>query len=257
MNKDPPKLTIENLSMSGRILASTLHLSKRLAIPGAIPIKIDQKIEEFILSFNAKPAFKGFGGFPCSTCISLNHQIVHGIPTQIPLINGDLISIDIGVAYKGNFTDAARTFVVGQDCKENKKNKLIATTQTALNDGINKAVHGNKVGDISYAIQRIIEFNNYRTPIELGGHGIGLAPHEDPFIPNYGVSGSGDNLISGTCLAIEPVVIDGPKEIELEDDGWTLSSVSKSLSAHIEDTIIVTDNVPIILTRDTLDGDVI
>lgn len=254
MHEIPPKLTIQNLKESGRILASALSLSKRLAVPGAVPLHIDQKIEEFILSCNARPAFKGFCGFPCSACISINHQVVHGIPTQEPLKEGDLITVDIGVAYKSNHTDAARTFVVGNEPSDKILN-IINVTQKALDDGINKAVENNTIGDISYAIQRIIEFNNYKTPLDLGGHGIGLVPHDDPFIPNYGVSGSGDNLIFGMCLAIEPIVIDGPKDIKKGNDGWTMYSPSKSLSAHIEDTIIVTDDIPIILTRVTLHGE--
>ncbi len=253
MYEIPPKLTIKSLTMSGRILASALNLSKRLTIPGAVPLHIDQKIERFITSLNAKPSFKGFNGYPNSICVSLNSQIVHGMPTNSPLKKGDLITIDIGVSYKNNHTDAARTFVVGKDPSDKILN-IINATQKALDDGIYKAIKGNTIGDISYAIQRIVEFNNYKTPLELGGHGIGLVPHDEPFIPNYGVSGSGYILVPGMCLAIEPIVIDGPKEIKTGDDGWTVFSPSKSLSAHIEDTIIITNDVPIILTRNTLEN---
>lgn len=231
-------------------------MSKHLSIPGSIPLNIDSEVESFIVGLKAIPSFKGFNGYPNAVCISVNSQIVHGIPSKTPLEVGDLVTIDIGVAYKNNHTDAARTFVVG-DKTTNKVEKLISTAETALRDGINKATKNNTIGDISYAIQRVIEFNNYRTPIELGGHGIGLVPHMEPFIPNYGVSGSGEKLIVGMCLAIEPVVIDGPKNIILDKDGWTISSPSKSLSAHIEDTIIITNSNPIVLTKRTLNGDMI
>lgn len=256
MENVPPKLSVKNLAFSGKILASALSLSKSLLLPGAVPAEIDKKIENFIISFNAVPAFKGYSGYPCSTCISINHQIVHGIPTHIPLKCGDLVTIDIGVSYNKNHTDAARTFVVGNE-KSEIQTKLIHTANKALDDGIRKAVDKNNIGDISYAIQRIIEFNSFKTPLELGGHGIGLVPHGSPFIPNYGVAGSGPGLESGMCLAIEPIVVAGPKEVEVENDGWTIFSPSKSLSAHAEDTVVVTDGAPIILTRETLEGEAI
>lgn len=234
-------------------MASALDIAKKMAIPGVIPLSIDNVIENFIISLNAIPSFKGFNGYKHSTCISINSQIVHGIPTNKPLEVGDIVTIDIGVSYKQNHTDAARTFVVGHNTTD-EINRLISTAETSLRDGINKATANNTIGDISYAIQRVIEFNGYKTPTELGGHGIGLSPHEDPFIPNYGVAGSGIKLKPMMCLAIEPVVIAGPKEILLEKDRWTISSQSGSLSAHVEDTIVVMDNHPIILTKKTLDG---
>lgn len=257
MENTKSELNLKNLIVSGKILASSLNKSKDLVVDGAIPEQIDKKIEKFIHSLNAVPSFKGYNGYPSSTCISLNHQIVHGIPKKVPLKEGDIVTVDIGVSYKKNHTDAARTFIVGNNPNK-KQEKLLQCCNKALNDGISKAINNNNVGDISYAIQRIIEFSGYRTPLELGGHGIGLSPHTEPFIPNYGTAGSGIKLKSGMCLALEPIVIDGSNEIEIDkDDNWTIFSPHKNLSVHIEDTIVVTDNVPIILTRETLEGGLI
>lgn len=249
-------LNIRTHLHSGKILASALLLSKKLAKPGISPEYIDLEIHRFILSQKASPSFLGLDGFPCATCISVNSQLVHAVPSKRPLVNGDIVTVDIGVSYKRHCTDAARTFVIGKATKKQKF--IIETTALALDAGIAEAISGNRVGDISYAIQRRVELNGFRSPLEFGGHGIGFKPHEEPFIPNAGIKGIGPKLVTGNCLAIEPIVLEGSIEIFIDaDDGFTYFTNDGKLSAHIEDTIVVSDHVPIILTRETLCGGII
>jgi len=246
-------LDISLITYSGRILASALALAKTLIKIESTPLYIDRKITEFILSYNAVPSFIGLGEYPYATCISVNDQVVHAVPTRKPLKRGDVVTVDIGVSYKGHCTDAARTFVVGKKSRE-KKN-LIDAVNIALDDGIKAAVAGNRIGDISYAIQRAVELNGYRSPLEFGGHGIGTKPHLDPFISNTGMKGLGVKLLEGICLAIEPIAMAGSIEVFVDEaDTFTCYSEDGCLSAHAEDTIIVTKTVPIILTRATFSG---
>jgi methionyl aminopeptidase len=252
-----PSLNLNNLLQSGKILSSALYAAKNLIYSGSIPLEIDTLIEDIIIKNGGTPSFKGYNNFPNASCISVNEQIVHTIPSSTPLVEGDLITIDIGVSYKGHCTDAARTFYVGKNTNNHKK-YLLSTAKIALDNGILFACAGNRVGDISYAIQRIIELNGYTTPLEIGGHGIGTSPHQPPFIPNYGVKGSGMKLVYGMCLAIEPILIEGSNKLALDSaDGWSIYSPEGCLSVHIEDTIIVTEREPVILTRETLEGGVI
>jgi len=244
------------ISHSGKILASALLLSKKLALPGITPAEIDLKINSFIRSHGATPSFLGLDGYMYSTCISINNQVVHAVPTNSPLEYGDMVTIDIGVMFKGHCTDAARTFVVGKPTKEQQK--LIKTANLALDDGIKAAIVGNRVGDISYAIQRCVELNGLRSPLEFGGHGIGFKPHENPFISNTGMKGKGMKLIEGIGLAIEPIVMSGSIGVFIDEvDGCTCYSDDGSLSAHVEDTIIVSYSIPFILTRETLSGGIV
>jgi methionyl aminopeptidase len=250
-------LNLNSIIHSGKILASALNLSKNLITVGISPLEIDTEIEKSIKRNGGVPSFLGYNGFPNSSCISINEQIVHGVPSTEPLQEGDLVTIDIGVSYENHCTDAARTFYIGS-CIDERKKSLLSTVERALNNGILFSVSGNHVGDISYAIQKVIEINGYKTPLEIGGHGVGTVPHQPPFIPNYGVKGSGMELVYGMCLAIEPIVIDGSNKLALDSaNGWSIYSPDGCLSVHIEDTIVVTDKEPLILTRNTLEGGVV
>jgi methionyl aminopeptidase len=247
----------EPLIHSGKILASALDLSKRLISEKITPLEIDLEVHKFIVEQKAVPSFLGLGGFPYSICISINDQVVHGIPVDRYLKQGDLVTVDVGVSFDGHCTDAARTFVVGKT-KNKIKNNLIVAANEALDAGIQKAVAGNKVGDISYAIQKCIESSGFRSPLCIGGHGIGMSAHLDPFIPNTGMPGRGIELLEGLCLAIEPVVMAGSIDIFVsKQDNFTMYSKDGCLSSHVEDTIIVTSRAPLILTRETLNGGLI
>lgn len=245
-------LDLSNLSQSGKILASSLELSKSLVVQGSKPIDIDREVEKFIILNDAIPSFKGYRNYPFSTCISINSQAVHGLPSSSPLEEGDVVKMDIGVSYRGHCTDAARTFVVGTP--SDKMLRMLSSAGKALNDGISQAYSGNHVGDISFAIYKNIFMNGYKTPTRLGGHGIGTSPHQPPFIPNFGVKGSGAELIRGMCLAIEPILIDGPNIVELSADGWCFYSPGGHMVVHVEDTVVINDLAPFILTRETLRG---
>ncbi|KKL56002.1 hypothetical protein LCGC14_2249770 [marine sediment metagenome] len=235
---------------SGRILASALHKAKKLLQAGTTPLDIDSSVEKEILRLGGVPLFKGYKEFPNTICVCVNEDVVHGIPGNCKLVNGDVVTIDIGVSYKSHCTDAARTYVVGSTTPH----AMIECVLLALDNGIKKAIVGNTVGDISYAIQKAVYRGNknYNVPLKLGGHGIGLMTHCPPFIPNYGRRGEGELLLKGLCLAIEPIIFDGPSDVILKTDGWTYTSPTGVLSVHVEDTIIVTDKNPIILTRETI-----
>lgn len=247
-------LEISHLIKSGKILASCLDLSKKLFKSGYSALQVDEEVEKFILSQQAKPSFKGLHGFPFTCCICFNEQVVHGIPTDRKVVEGDIITVDIGVSYNDHCTDAARTYLFSKN--EYKKN-IILTSYKALDAGILKCIESNTVGDISYSIQKEIETNGFRTPLEIGGHGIGLEPHAEPFIPNYGVPNTGMTLEYGMVLAVEPIVMEKDNTIEVSNDGFTLVSSNGYLSSHVEDTVVVTDKTPMILTRRTLDGTLI
>ncbi|MCK5020537.1 MAG: type I methionyl aminopeptidase [Candidatus Peribacteraceae bacterium] len=251
-----PALNYKYFSHSGKILASALLLSKKLARPGITTVEIDFKIHNFIVKYKAIPSFLGLNGYAHASCISINNQVVHGAPTNIPLKLGDLITVDIGVSYKNHCTDAARTFVIGAPTTEQQN--LIDTSKSALDSGIKEAITGNRIGDISYAIQRCVELNGFRSPLDYGGHGIGFKPHLNPFISNTGIKGKGKKLIEGQGLALEPIVMAGSIEIFIDGvDECTCYSKDGALSAHIEDTIIVSDLIPLILTRETLNGGIV
>jgi len=234
---------------SGHMLAETLKfLTTGYVKPGITTLDISNMAEEFIRSYDgAVPAFLGYNGFAGACCVSVNQQIVHGVPDNTPILEGDVVSIDCGVVYKGHFSDACRTVAIGDI--DPKVSKLIEVTRESLDEGIKGALVGNRVGDISYAIQRHIERNGFKVSLEFVGHGIGKVLHGPPCIPNYGPPNRGPKLKPGTCLAIEPVVFDGPPDAILAPDGWTVSSKYGNMSAHFEDTIIVTEEGPEIITR--------
>ena len=244
------KEEIERLRESGRIVAAALRLAAGLCRPGIRTLDIDKEVEAFIEGEGGRPAFKGYAigskVFPASVCISIDDEVVHGIPGERRLESGALVGLDIGVEKTGYYADAAVTVVAGGCTPE--QSDLIDKTCEALGAGINAAVAGNRVGDISSAIQRHVEAAGYSVVRDLCGHGIGRTMHESPQVPNYGRPHSGARLKSGMVLAIEPMVNVGSWRVEVEDDEWTVVTKDGSLSAHFEHTVVVTDSEAEILT---------
>jgi methionyl aminopeptidase len=230
-----------------QIVAEVLEGIKRIIAPGIMTKELDEFAESFVLSKGAIPAFKGYRGFPASLCTSINEQVVHGIPSLTRLKEGDIISLDIGVYYKGFYGDAALTLPVGETGKEAER--LLSTTEKALYWGIEKAVGGNRVSDISHAIQSCVEKEGFSVVRNFVGHGIGRELHEEPQIPNFGRPGEGPVLMEGMTLAIEPMVNAGSWEVVILNDGWTAVTKDRSLSAHFEHTVAVTSDGPLILTK--------
>jgi methionyl aminopeptidase len=214
---------------------------------GVTTRELDKFAESFILSKGAKPAFKGYRGYPSTICASVNEQVVHGIPSSVKLKKGDIISIDIGVYYNGFYGDAALTLPVGDI--SSKAKKLLAVTEESLQVGIENAVTGNRLSDISFAIQNNVEPEGFSVVRNFVGHGIGRKLHEEPQIPNFGKPGQGPELMPGMTLAIEPMVNEGGWEISILNDGWTAVTKDQSLSAHFEHTVAITKNGHDVLTK--------
>jgi len=242
-SKDEIKRMVE----ACRIVAEVLEGIKKIITPGIMTKELDEFAESFVLSRGAIPAFKGYKGFPASLCTSINEQVVHGIPSLTRLKEGDIISLDIGVYYKGFYGDAALTLPVGEIDEEAKR--LLSTTEKALYQGIEKAVGGNRVSDISHAIQSCVEREGFSVVRNFVGHGIGRELHEEPQIPNFGNPGEGTVLMEGMTLAIEPMVNAGGWEVVILNDGWTAVTKDRSLSAHFEHTVAITSDGPLILTK--------
>lgn len=228
---------IELIRQSSLLVGKTLALVAELIQPGVTTFELDKRAEEFIRDHGGVPAFKGYSGFPNTLCASPNSQIVHGIPNREPLKDGDVISIDCGVLMNGFFGDSAYTFCVGDVNPETKK--LLQVTKESLYLGIEKAVHGNRVGDIGYAIQDYCESHSYSVVRELVGHGVGRKLHEAPEVPNYGRKGSGPMLKSGMVIAIEPMINQGVRNMIFEKDGWTTRTRDGKMSAHFEHTLAI------------------
>ncbi len=238
---------IKRISESCRIVAETLEGIRKNIVPGITTKEIDEFAESFVISKKAKPAFKGYRNYPSTVCASVNEQVVHGIPSSIKLKEGDIISLDMGVYYKGFYGDAAVTLPVG--AVSTQARKLMDVTKQALDEGIKMAVVGNRLSDISSAIQKHSESEGFSVVRNFVGHGIGRELHEEPQIPNYGRPGEGPKLVEGMTLAIEPMINAGGWEIVILDDGWTAVTKDKSLSAHFEHTIAITKNGQDILTK--------
>lgn len=246
-------ITIKNqndiaaMRTAGRITKQALNLVGRHIKPGVTTRELDQIAYDYIRSQGAMPSFLNYNGFPASICASRNDEVVHGIPSKKTVLqDGDIISIDVG-AYKGGFHgDCAKTFFVGQVSEEAKR--LVAATRQSFYEGIQFARAGNRIGDISFAIQRYIEEMGYSIVRDLVGHGIGSHMHEDPSVPNFGRQGRGPRLVPGMTLAIEPMVNAGNFEVRVMDDDWTVKTLDGSLSAHYENTILITGGEPEILT---------
>ncbi len=238
---------IELMKTANRIVAETHALLAERVKPGITTIDIDRIAEEYILKCGATPAFKGYNGFPATVCIAVNEQVVHGIPGQRILKDGDIIGLDIGAVKNGYYGDAARTLPVGDVSPIARK--LIEVTKDSLNQGIAQARVGNRLTDISHAVQQYAESYGFSVVRQYVGHGIGRKMHEAPQVPNYGVPGRGPRLKKGMALAIEPMINVGGWEVKILSDRWTVVTADGSLSAHYEDTIAITDGDPMILTR--------
>lgn len=238
---------IEGIRKSSRILVETFTHIKKFICAGIKTKKIDQEVDGFIRSKNAIPSFLDFNGYPAAVCISINEQVVHGIPGSRILEDGQIVGIDIGVNYKGFFSDAAYTYSIGTVSQEIEQ--LLNVTRESLHKGIDKARNGNRLSDISHAIQKHAESFDYSVVRELVGHGVGLSVWELPQVPNYGTPAKGLKLQPGMVLALEPMVNIGGAAVETENDGWTVVTKDRSLSAHFEHTIVIMDNKTEILTQ--------
>lgn len=237
---------IDGIRKSCSIVAYTLKKLYSAIEPGVTTEFLNEMAEELCFQKGGTPAFRGYRGFPYSICSSRNEEIVHGFPTDVPLKNGEILSIDFGVLYKGWYGDSAFTKAVGHHSV--KAAKLIRVTKQCLDDGIAQACAGNRLGDIGNAIQTRAEMNGFNVIREFVGHGIGRDLHEDPQILNYGDAGKGEMLKVGMAIAIEPMVVQGACETHTMPDGWTVITKDHKLSAHWEHTLTITDNGPEILT---------
>ncbi len=237
---------IDAMAASGEILVRCMDVLAAMVRPGITTGELDAAAEEFIRAQGATPAFKGYHGFPGSICASPNHMVVHGIPGKFKLDSGDLISIDIGVVYEGWVSDAARTFPVGAVTPVAEK--LLAVTEESLMRAVVECRPGNRLGDISNAVQSHVEANGFSVVRTLVGHGVGRSMHEDPQIPNFGPPGKGVRLEEGMVLAVEPMTTVGGHAVRVGDDGWSIFSQDESLAAHFEFTIAVTAQGPRVLT---------
>ena len=240
------KREIELLKEAGHIVYLTHQYLRPHIKAGIKTIELDRLAEDFIRSRGATPSFKGYEGFPYTLCISINDEVVHGFPSERTLKDGDIISIDIGACYKGYHGDSAWTYQVGEISSEAKY--LLEHTEKALYEGIKQAKVGNRIGDISAAIEKYATKHNLGVVKELVGHGVGTSVHESPDVPNYGKEGTGPRIKDGMVIAIEPMLTSGSPDIYVEDNDWTVVTDDGSLSAHYEHTIAVTNDGVIILT---------
>ena len=231
---------IEQLKRSSAMVAEVFEKLKGMIVPGITTQELDQAAEEYILSKGGRPAFKGYRGFPATLCISINDEVVHGIPGQRRLKEGDIVSLDVGVNYIGYFGDAAVTLPVGEIDPEAKR--LLEVTKKALYIGIEKAKAGNRLFDISYAIQSWVESHGFSVVRDFVGHGIGKELHEEPQIPNFGTPHQGPRLEKGMVFALEPMVNEGTHEVRVLSDGWTVVTADGKRSAHFEHTIAIADD---------------
>ncbi|MCD8048011.1 MAG: type I methionyl aminopeptidase [Clostridia bacterium] len=242
------KSDIEAMAESGQILAKALEAAEEAVKPGMTTERLNEIVEKVILREGAKPSCKNYQGFPACCCISPNNVVVHGIPSRsVVLKEGDIVSVDSGAYYKGFHSDAARTFAVGKISEEAKR--LIEVTRACFFAGAKMAVDGNRVGDIGSAIQQMAEEAGYGVVRELVGHGVGRSLHESPDVPNFGRAGKGVRLTRGMVIAIEPMINMGAADVRFsKTDGWTVTTLDGSLSAHYENTVAITEDGPKILT---------
>ena len=238
---------INMISKSCQIVADTIEMLSEYVIAGASLIDLDNKAEKYIVSCGARPAFKGYMGFPSTLCISIDDAVVHGLPHEGYLREGQIVGIDCGAELNGYYGDHAKTFAVGEISDE--KNNLMQITKESLYKGIEQAKPGNYVGDIGHAVQSHAESYGYSVVRELVGHGIGEKLHEEPQVPNYGNPNQGYKLHAGMCIAIEPMINLGSKEIYTAKDGWTIFTMDGQVSAHFEHTIAIKEDGPHILSK--------
>ncbi len=237
---------LKSMRQACKITAAARALAGEMVTPGMNTKKIDKAVHDFIVSQGAKPSFLNYNGFPASTCISVNSTVIHGIPGGYTLKEGDIVSIDVGAYYEGFHGDCAATFPCGAISTEAQK--LIDVTKQSFFEGIRFATRGHRVSDISHAIQTYVESNGFAVVRAFVGHGVGAQLHEEPEVPNYGNPGRGPRLIPGMTLAIEPMVNEGTHEVRVLRDGWTTVTADGKLSAHYENTVLITDGEPEILT---------
>ena len=235
------------MAAAGAIVAETLALLAEAARPGMSTLDLDQLAEQHIRAAGGVPTFKGYRGFPGSICASPNTMIVHGIPSDdVVLLDGDILSIDVGVTRQGFVGDSDVTIAVG-DVPERTK-ELLRTCQASLQAAVEGCQVGGRLGDIGAAVQGVVEARGFAVVRDLVGHGVGRSMHEDPQVKNYGQAGTGGELKAGMTLAIEPMITDGSYEIHIDDDGWSIFTVDDSLAAHFEHTVAITDEGPRVLT---------
>ena len=239
---------IAMMKKAGRITAEALLVAKEAIRPGVSTKEIDTKIHDFIKKCGAIPSFLGYGGFPGSACISINSEVIHGIPSKKVIIQeGDIVKIDVGARYCGYNGDSARTFPVGNVSDEALK--LISVTEASFYEAMKVAKSGNRIGDIGSAIENFVISNGFSVVKKYVGHGVGKDLHEEPEVPNFGIAGRGPRLYSGMTLAIEPMVNVGTDDVRVLKDGWTVVTADGKLSAHYENSIVITESDPIILTE--------
>jgi len=247
------KISISKMFQAGRLLAKMFKILEPLIRPGISTLKIDSLIEHYLSKNGLISKTKGYGSYKHVCCISINDEVVHGVPKAHKVIKtGDLVKVDVCASWRGYCADMARSFLI-EDEQNSKKKQLIFVAKKALDKGIEQAQVGNRLSDISAAIQQEVERHGLAVIRDFAGHGIGKQMHEDPEILNYGQPGQGIVLQAGMAFAIEPMVTMGDYKIYITEDGWTAKTVDKSLAAHIEDTIVITDNGPKILTRSELE----
>ena len=237
---------LESMRQACKITASARALAGQMVKPGVSTKAIDQAVYDFIVAQGAKPSFLNYNGFPASACISVNSCVIHGIPGGYILKDGDIVSIDVGAFYKGFHGDCAATFACGAISTEAQR--LIDVTEQSFFEGMKFATKGNRVQDISHAIQTYVESNGFSVVRSFVGHGVGRKLHEEPEVPNFGNPGRGPRLLPGMTLAVEPMVNVGTHEVRILKDGWTVLTADGKLSAHYENTVLITDGEPEILT---------
>lgn len=238
---------IAKIREAGRIVARAIRLMHEAIVPGKTTTRdLDAIAARVVAEAGGSCAFLNYRGYPASTCISVNEVVIHGIPNDIPLLDGDIIDLDIGVEKDGWFADAAWTYPIGSISPEAQR--LLNVSQECLHQGIAKARVGNRVGDISAAVQRYAERNGYGVVTELVGHGIGRSLHEEPNVPNFGKANTGPPLREGMTICIEPMINQGTKKVKTLDDGWTIVTADGKLSAHFEHTVLITREGPELLT---------
>ena len=237
---------LQAMRQACKITAAARALAGEMVRPGVSTQQIDKAVHDFIVAQGAKPSFLGYHGYPASVCISINNTVIHGIPGGYVLQEGDIVSIDVGAFYQGFHGDCAATFPCGAISTEAQK--LIDVTKQSFFEGIRFATRGHRVSDISHAIQTYVESNGFSVVRSFVGHGVGAQLHEDPEVPNFGAAGRGPRLLPGMTIAVEPMVNEGTHEVRVLKDGWTVLTCDGKLSAHYENTVLITDGEPEILT---------
>lgn len=245
------KSELEKMRKAGIIAGNALHFGGRSIKVGMTTFELDKIIHDYIVKNGAKPSFLGYGGFPASACISINNQVIHGIPSKkVRIQEGDIVSIDVGAYIDGFHGDTAYTFAVGKISQEAQQ--LLKVTEESLYKGIEQAIVGNRIGDIGHAVQEHCEAYGYGVVKKFIGHGVGRQLHESPEVPNFGREGHGPRLVAGMTIAIEPMINAVGEDVKTLPDGWTVLTKSGSLSAHFEHSVAVTPDGPVILTKPTI-----